>query len=233
MKSGIKWQNNKFFRWGRSLFLILGVAALGYVALVLLDSRASQADQTRRFEEALIERPAAARDESPEAVVIPEAKLADKKTNVLVPDGSRKKISVGEGASLGRIEINRVGLSAMVQAGISERTLRRAVGHIPGTPLPGQRGNVGLAAHRDTFFRGLRHVRHNDEIKLTTLNGAYSYRVETMRVVEPKQIEVLAAADHDVLTLVTCYPFNFVGTAPKRFIVRARRVAEQASGARE
>ena len=86
-------------------------------------------------------------------------------------------------------------------------------------------GNVALAGHRDTFFRGLRKIRVNDEITLTTLSGSYRYRVDSTKVVKPEETEVLED-DGDILTLVTCYPFNFVGSAPRRFIVRARRVLE-------
>jgi sortase A len=114
----------------------------------------------------------------------------------------------------------------MMMEGIDEVTLRRAVGHIPGTPLPGQQGNVALAGHRDTFFRGLRKIRVNDEITLTTLSGSYRYRVNLTRVVEPEETEVLDNDDDDILTLVTCYPFNFVGSAPRRYIIRAHRVLE-------
>ncbi len=112
----------------------------------------------------------------------------------------------------------------MILEGIDEGTLRRAVGHIPGTPLPGQRGNIAFAGHRDTFFRGLRKIRQDDEIMLTTLSGSYRYRVDSTKVVEPEETEVLDDADDDLLTLVTCYPFNFIGSAPKRFIVRAHRL---------
>jgi sortase A len=122
---------------------------------------------------------------------------------------------------LGRIEISSIGLTAMIREGTDARTLRRAVGHIPGTPLPGQPGNVAITGHRDTFFRPLRNIRKDDEIKLTTLNGSYRYRVDSIQVVEPEDTEVLADSDDAVLTLVTCYPFYFVGPAPNRFIVRA------------
>jgi sortase A len=131
-----------------------------------------------------------------------------------------------EGTPLGRIEIRRLGLTAMVQEGVDEATLRRAVGHIPSTSLPGQRGNIGLAGHRDSFFSGLRDVRLEDEIILATLLGTYRYRVETTKVVSPEETSVLADAGYDRLTLVTCYPFNFVGSAPKRFIVSARKLSE-------
>ena len=88
---------------------------------------------------------------------------------------------------MGRIEISRIGLGVMILEGIDDRTLRRAVGHIPGTPLPGQFGNVAIAGHRDTFFRPLRNIRRDDEITLTTLNGSYRYRVDSTSVVEPEE----------------------------------------------
>jgi sortase A len=102
--------------------------------------------------------------------------------------------------------------------------LRRAVGHIPGTALPSEHGNVGISGHRDTFFRPLRNIRQDDEITLATLNGAYRYRVDTIQVVGPEDIKVLDSTTESMLTLVTCYPFYFVGPAPQRFIVRAHRI---------
>jgi len=126
-------------------------------------------------------------------------------------------------AAVAERRIERIGLAAMIMEGIDDRTLRRAVGHFPGTALPGQQGNVAVAGHRDTFFRALRHIRKNDEITLTTLTGSYRYRVDSTEVVEPEAIEVLDNSDGAILTLVTCYPFDFVGPAPRRFIVRAHR----------
>ena len=206
MKPRIKWRiflparTNPILRWSRNVFLIIGLLALSYVGFALLDARLYQAEQARRFERALKETNLA-RAESP-------------------------AVAVSEGSTLGRIEINSVGLAVMVLEGTDEGTLRRAVGHIRGTPLPGQRGNVALAGHRDTFFRGLRKIRVNDEITLTTLSGSYRYRVDSTEVVKPEETEVLEDDGDDILTLVTCYPFNFVGLAPSRFIVRARRVLE-------
>ena len=126
---------------------------------------------------------------------------------------------------IGRLEIPRLELSALIIEGDDSKTLRRAVGHIPGTPLPGQTGNVALTGHRDTFFRPLRNIRPHDIIVLTTLQGEYHYRVVSTRVVSPDNIAVLNASDEEILTLVTCYPFYFVGSAPNRFIVRAERIA--------
>ena len=128
---------------------------------------------------------------------------------------------------IGRIEIPRLFLSAVVVEGVDKHTLRRAVEHIPGTALPGQPGNVGLAGHRDTFFRPLKDVRIKDEIRFSTPEGDFKYEVESLRVVEPDNVGVLAPSSEKVLTMVTCYPFFYIGAAPKRFVVRARQVAPQ------
>jgi sortase A len=189
---------NTILRWSRNVLLIIGLLALSYVGYALLDSRLYQAEQARRFEREL------------------------KETNM--PRAKSSGIAVSEGSPLGRIEISAVGLKTMILEGTEEETLRRAVGHIRSTPLPGQRGNVALAGHRDTYFSELRDIRVNDEITLTTLSGSFHYRVVSTKVVKPEETEVLKDNGADTLTLVTCYPFNFVGSAPKRFIVRARRI---------
>jgi sortase A len=134
-------------------------------------------------------------------------------------------------ALIGRIAIQRLGISAMVKEGIDDRTLGLAVGHIPSTAMPGETGNVGLAAHRDNLFRNLKNVEQDDEITLTTLDNSYVYRVASFSVVNPEDVSVLAPrAGERTLTLVTCYPFYFVGHAPKRFVVRARQVVSTPAG---
>jgi sortase A len=127
-------------------------------------------------------------------------------------------------AVVGRLEIPRVNLSVMVVEGDQDGDLLVGAGHVPGTPLPGAPGNVAIAGHRDTFFRALRSVRSNDVVILTTRTGSYDYVVESTEVTDPSDIGVLAASAADRLTLITCYPFSFVGSAPQRFIVRARRL---------
>jgi sortase A len=131
---------------------------------------------------------------------------------------------IGTDGLIGRIEILRLGVSALVVEGTGERALQRATGHIAGTALPGQAGNVGIAGHRDTFFRPLRNVQRDDLITLATLRGDYRYRVVSSQVVDPTDVGVLKPDGSETLTLVTCYPFYFVGAAPDRFIVRAKRV---------
>lgn len=124
---------------------------------------------------------------------------------------------------LGRIEIPRLGLKAMILEGVSQRTLALAVGHIPGTALPGEAGNAGIAGHRDTFFRGLQGIHEDDAIVVTTRDGMYRYRVSSRAVVGPRDTRVLADSTEPSLTLVTCYPFRYLGPAPERFIVHAVR----------
>ena len=128
------------------------------------------------------------------------------------------------GGAMGRMEIKRLGISVVVVEGTSTSKLRHAAGHITGTALPGHAGNAGISAHRDTFFRPLRNVKSSDLITFTTPQGEYNYRVVSTQIVRPEDVSVLKASDHEVLTLVTCYPFYFIGSAPDRFIVRADRI---------
>ena len=127
---------------------------------------------------------------------------------------------------VGRLEIPRIGVSAMVTEGITERALGRGIGHVPDTAFPGERGNVGLAAHRDTYFRGLKDVAEGDRVRLVTPGGVFSYEVEWVRIVHPDRTDLLEDTVGPALTLVTCYPFHWVGSAPKRFVVRCRPIGE-------
>ena len=143
---------------------------------------------------------------------------------LLLKNATPRLAAVATSGLIGRIDIQRLSLSVIVFEGISSNVLRRAAGHIPGTSLPGQSGNVGISAHRDTFFRPLRNIKQNDVITLRTLLGEYRYRVVSTKIVGPNDVAVLEPSGHEVLTLVTCYPFYFVGSAPDRFVVRAERV---------
>ena len=124
----------------------------------------------------------------------------------------------------GRIEIARLGIDAEIHEGDDAATLRSSVGHIPGTAVPGDHGNVALAAHRYSQFRPLRNVRCGDRIQVTTPDGEFGYEVDSIRVVEISQVEVLNPTPDPTLTLVTCFPFDYIGDAPQRLIVRAHRV---------
>lgn len=125
----------------------------------------------------------------------------------------------------GRIFIPRIGLSAMIAEGDDESTLRHAVGHIPGTSAPGHIGNIVLAGHRDTFFRPLNRIRSDDLIVLETPQGKYQYQVIRTIVVPPQRTDLLQPSAEADLTLITCFPFHFIGPAPKRFVVQALRIA--------
>ena len=125
---------------------------------------------------------------------------------------------------VGRLSIPRLQLSAVVREGVGEDTLRVALGHIPTTAFPGQPGNVAVAGHRDTLFRELRNIRSDDVILFETLGGNYAYRVQSTQVVNPDDVAVLKPGPSPELTLVTCYPFSYVGSAPQRFIVKATLV---------
>ena len=131
------------------------------------------------------------------------------------------------GSWVARLEAPAVALKATVLEGSDDRTLRRAAGHIEYTPLPGERGNIGIAGHRDTTFYPVRKLKAGDRLTLTTASRVFEYEVRDTWIVEPEDIEVLDPTPRPALTLVTCYPFNFVGNAPKRFIVRGELVSER------
>jgi sortase A len=194
---------SKSWRLAQRLLLLGGSLALSFVAYTYVARAVYQAYQSWKFDRALA------------------SSLKQPGKHIVQPP----TLGRGTGLVIGRITIPRLKITAVVSEGIDDTVLGLAVGHIPYTSLPGRPGNVGLAAHRDTLFRNLKSIRPDDEITLTTLQGAYVYRVVWFKVVSPKAITVLQPSDgEETVTLVTCYPFYFVGHAPKRFVVRARRV---------
>jgi len=143
------------------------------------------------------------------------------------PEVSADPATTATGADplvLGRIEIPRIGVAAIVREGEDDTTLAIAVGHITGTARPGESGNMALAGHRDSFFRALREIRHQDTIRIVTPTNSWEYAVDSTAIVNPEDTWVLDPTSDTVLSLVTCYPFNYIGHAPKRFIVRASLV---------
>jgi sortase A len=135
-------------------------------------------------------------------------------------------VQLHTGELLGKLTIPSIGLSAVILEGDDDTTLRRAIGHIPGTSLPDGSGTVGLAGHRDTFFRNLGRLRPNEIIALETPGGTYHYRVASTSIVAPDSVGVLSPQSRPSLTLVTCYPFHYIGPAPKRYVVTAWRIPE-------
>jgi LPXTG-site transpeptidase (sortase) family protein len=210
-------------RWLESLFLLAGILALGFCAVVYIDTGLYQSYEEWSFDRSLRGEPASIRGyithwfrESPpeHPVEVPRAEPPVAQE----PPPPPKPL-------VGRLEIPSINLSAIVLEGVDSHTLRRAVGHIPGTALPGQPGNFAVAGHRDTFFRGLRNIHKNDAILFTTLDGSYRYAVDSIVVVGPSNTAVLKPTRQPTMTLVTCFPFSYIGSAPRRFVVIARQVA--------
>ncbi|MGH9678557.1 MAG: class D sortase [Candidatus Acidiferrales bacterium] len=193
-------------RWSARILLLIGVILLTWCAYVWTDARVYETLESERLETV-----AASRALNPPPV--PDA-------GVVKSPHAKPTI----GSVLGRIDIPRIGVSVMVLEGDNARIFRRAAGHVEGTSEPGEPGNAAIAAHRDTFFRPLRNIRENDIIRFTGETQSYSYRVESVEVVGPEDMQILADAPQPTLTLITCYPFYYVGPAPKRFVVRAQQI---------
>jgi LPXTG-site transpeptidase (sortase) family protein len=187
-----------FAQTAQGIFAVLGILALGYCATVWVRAKLFQVREEREFAHKL-------------------------QTAPVVGAAAHAKANAVEGSVVGILAIPRLGLSTVVIEGVSDADLAVASGHIPGTSLPGESGNVAVAGHRDTSFRALRFIRKDDSITLITMRGEYSYRVVSTEVVQPNDVQVLYPTRDDILTLVTCYPFRFFGHAPQRFIVRAER----------
>lgn len=216
-----EWRRRRDARLGLAerALLTIAVLALGWYAAVHIVARLDQAAQNRVLDR-LADHRAPPRD-SASSLGGGDASSRAGGDSSTRTGGTHTARRAAPHALVGRIEVPRLGLSAIVREGVDDATLRRAVGHVPDTALPGEAGNAALAAHRDTFFRPLKHIRKGDRINVTTPDGAHEYRVTETRVVAPDDVSVLAPTMNPTLTLVTCYPFNFVGTAPKRFVVRA------------
>jgi sortase A len=193
--------------------------AIGFVALavwlaVWLNARQQQAEGSRELDRFLA---------GHESAATPSNSSHSESSH----SGSRSASTLSQGTLIGRIEIPRLKMSTVVFEGTGDDVLRIGVGHLAGSPLPGEVGNVVLAAHRDTYFRPLRDIHNLDRINVVTPTTTRRYRVESITIVEPNHTEVLAQGTGTTLTLVTCYPFRWFGRAPKRFIVRAEEVNEE------
>ena len=202
----------QILKWSQRALFACAILLLGYCGFALTDAWLFQRRAARELDRQMRERRTSSHV-TPLPVSITSPKVAP--------------AAAVAGSLIGRIEIPRLLLSVVVVEGVDKTSLRRAVGHIPGTALPGNPGNVGLAGHRDTFFRPLKDVKIKDEIQLSTLKGLFKYEVVSLRIVDPENVGVLAPSGENMLTLVTCYPFYFVGPAPQRWIVRAKQVSSQ------
>jgi sortase A len=196
-------------------FLLVGIAALTAYGLLELDQVRGQADLREQF----------ARAEALESGAPREPLPAELPGDALRSEPQPLE-SEPQGRALGRLTSERIGLDVIIAEGVDHATLRRAAGHIPGTARLDGEGNIGVAAHRDTFFRPLRHIQEGDVLEIETHRDHYRYRVEWTAVVNPSDVRFLETSSASELTLVTCFPFYYVGPAPRRFIVRATRVED-------
>jgi sortase A len=192
--------DRRFVRTSGGALIAVGLLCLAWVAVEVLTAATFRATHRARVEADL---PAASAAATPASV----------------PPGDDS--GVGSDGIIGVLEIPRLGVSEVVAAGDSDATLKVAIGHLSDTPLPWADGNAVLAAHRDTHFRPLRHVQYDDVIRLKTRRGVFDYRVRDRLIVDPDDVWVIAPSKTRRLTLVTCYPFNYVGSAPQRFVVLA------------
>jgi LPXTG-site transpeptidase (sortase) family protein len=198
-----------FVEW---CLVCVGTALATWVVWVMVE-----AEYTRRMP---IPPPLTITETLPEGKSLPGDKGAKGTSGSVVVVPSR-------GAWLARLEAPTVQMKATVLEGSDDRTLDRGAGHIEDTPLPGQPGNIGIAGHRDTIFRPLKHIQIGDPLNLTTRDRIYHFRISSTSIVGPKDVHVLDPTNEPTLTLVTCYPFEFIGRAPRRFIVQARLEREE------
>ena len=198
---------NELLRWlERGLFAV-GIGLAAWCAAVLVEAR---------FHSQLPIPPASKKLKVTQTVILP----GDKGDPAPAPAPSA-------GTLIGRLEAPTVKMSATVLEGSDDGTLSRGAGHIEDTPFPGQPGNVGIAGHRDTVFRPLRNIKVGDPMQLTTSDRLYRYKISKTVIVGPDDVYVLDPTREPTLTLVTCYPFYFVGHAPKRFIVQAQLIGDE------
>src|SRR5579884_771438 len=220
-------------KWIEYLLLIVGLATVDYTIWINVDSAVYEAYDEWKFERTLHgEGTSLSRfiiDDSGLRRIIGLGREPERTSGAMnPPTGYQSQVQSPRRRHrdelIGRIEIPRLNVKAIVREGDDDGTLRHAVGHIPSTALPGEPGNVAFAAHRDTIFRPLRNIRKNDRIIVSTLDGTYEYLVQSTKIVSPTDVSVLQASSEKELTLVTCYPFYYIGSAPRRFIVHATQV---------
>ena len=196
-------RRGRAYRWITRALIAFGLACLiFYTAVTVHTWRYQRAAKTQVQQMISIQRPAEVLEHVP---------------NVAMP--------LKRGEIIGRVDIPRLKLSAAVAEGDDDKTLGKAVGHLPDTPLPWhRRGNVALAAHRDGLFRRLENIRLEDDVRVVTPRGEYHYRVKNTRIVDPDDVWVIAPTPTPTVTLITCYPFSFIGNAPQRFVVQAEMI---------
>jgi sortase A len=238
----------RFLRGLRGLLLLLGLCGVGYYGYTLADQYVYQTYENWAFDQQIAGRAGVTfsdylRERTPFGFLAGPAPAKPTASTAAAPatPSEASIVRPAEGALLGRVEIGRLNLSAIVREGVDTKTLSSAVGHVPSTALPGQLGNFAIAAHRDTLFRALKDIHKDDLVTFQSPGATYSYKVVATKIVVPSDVSVLrsdgggiipandppgqAAVPSRLLTMITCYPFYYVGAAPKRFIVEAELVS--------
>jgi sortase A len=237
----------------RVLLLLFGIGALGYYAYTVSDEYIYQVYQNWAFDQEIAGRTNVTfedyvRERTPFGFLA-GAKSSVASTEAPPPRAPNQPVRPAEGAILGRVEVARLNLAAVVREGVDAKILGVAVGHVPATALPGQPGNFAIAAHRDTLFRVLKDIQRGDLVSFEAPNGTYTYKVVATKIVRPTDVSVLRpdggglipptqtvsedGQRNKLLTMITCYPFYYVGSAPKRFIVEAELVGDTPTKTRQ
>jgi sortase A len=206
--------------------LMAGVALLAFYAAARVDSYLASRAAIEQFEAGATKPPAAPQPKpkfSPHAALAipPNAKVDFSLWSPGRVRAYRESLVRLFAPPIALLKIPKLHLAVPVFEGTDELVLNRGVGRIAGTALPGSPGNIGIAGHRDGFFRGLRNVSRGDVIELERREGTLRYIIDKIEIVSPKDVSVLAPRGSPSLTLVTCYPFYYIGNAPKRYVVEA------------
>ncbi|MGI9071698.1 MAG: class D sortase [Bryobacteraceae bacterium] len=224
---------HRVVRFVRAALFLIGLWGIAYYGYTLSDEYIYQAYENWAFDQKITGRQVTFTDYVRERTPFGFLTLGLTSTPKLVTTGSTQSDNVQPskilrpvtGSVLGRVQIARLNLSAIVREGVDEKTLSRAVGHLPYTALFGQIGNFAIAAHRDTLFRALKDIQKDDRITFQSPVGTYTYEVTSTKIVKPSDLSVVQPQGTDkLLTMITCYPFYYIGSAPKRFIVQSRLV---------
>jgi sortase A len=214
-------------RFAQRLLLGVGFVMFAYAGGMVMYAELYQRYQSWKFEHqigALDPTNAAADERAPmQARREAQARQRAASEGLTMEKAVAEPVDLSEGDVIGKLEIPQIEISVMVLQGVTEETLHVGAGHVPGTPLPGADGNSAIAAHRDTFFRKLKRIRAGDRIQFLTVRGTSQYVVDSTEIVEPAATQVMESRGRPELTLISCYPFDFVGSAPHRFIVHATR----------
>lgn len=201
----------ELLKWSGRAALVCGLGLMLWPVAAKVESAYAQWDGERKLAQSIKEQSASPADTS----TAPE-------TIVEVSAAARDSIKLPPGTVLGRFEVPRLSLSYVLLEGTDARTLEKSIGHVEGTGVIGEAGNIAIAGHRDTHFRKLEGIRRDDELVLTGPSGeTFRYLVEWTRIVKPTETQVLDARHGPAVTLITCFPFKYVGSAPMRMIVRA------------